>query len=33
MDGDVVLERSGPRGSTFLWTISLETTPAPRTTA
>jgi DNA-binding NarL/FixJ family response regulator/anti-sigma regulatory factor (Ser/Thr protein kinase) len=30
MDGDVVLERSGPRGSTFLWTISLETTPAPR---
>jgi signal transduction histidine kinase len=25
MDGDVVLERSGPDGSTFLWTIPLET--------
>jgi len=24
MDGDVVLERSGPGGSTFLWTIALE---------
>jgi signal transduction histidine kinase len=24
MDGDVVLERSGPDGSTFLWTIALE---------
>jgi two-component system sensor histidine kinase KdpD len=24
MDGDVTLERSGPDGSTFLWTISLE---------
>jgi signal transduction histidine kinase len=23
MDGDVVLERSGPRGSTFLWTVAL----------
>ena len=33
MDGDVVLERSGPRGSTFLWTISLDTTPAPRSAA
>ncbi|HEY7754977.1 MAG TPA: response regulator [Actinomycetota bacterium] len=25
MDGDVVLETSGPDGSTFLWTIALET--------
>src|SRR3990170_4384769 len=25
MDGDVVLESSGPDGSTFLWTIALET--------
>lgn len=25
MDGDVVLESSGPTGSTFLWTIALET--------
>jgi signal transduction histidine kinase len=25
MDGDVVLETSGPQGSTFLWTIALET--------
>ena len=25
MDGDVVLEASGPDGSTFLWTIALET--------
>jgi signal transduction histidine kinase len=25
MDGDVTLERSGPDGSTFLWTIALET--------
>ena len=24
MDGDVVLEASGPQGSTFLWTIALE---------
>ncbi|MGH2637168.1 MAG: sensor histidine kinase, partial [Actinomycetota bacterium] len=24
MDGDVVLEASGPEGSTFLWTIALE---------
>jgi DNA-binding NarL/FixJ family response regulator len=24
MDGDVMLERSGPDGSTFLWTIALE---------
>jgi signal transduction histidine kinase len=24
MDGDVVLEKSGPEGSTFLWTIALE---------
>jgi signal transduction histidine kinase len=24
MDGDVVLETSGPDGSTFLWTIPLE---------
>ncbi|MFL5768348.1 MAG: response regulator [Actinomycetota bacterium] len=32
MDGDVVLERSGPRGSTFLWTISLDATPTPRAT-
>jgi len=24
MDGDVILESSGPGGSTFLWTISLE---------
>jgi signal transduction histidine kinase len=23
MDGDLVLERSGPQGSTFLWTVSL----------
>jgi len=30
MDGDVTLERSGPRGSTFLWTISLDARPAPR---
>ncbi len=25
MDGDVVIETSGPEGSTFLWTIALET--------
>jgi signal transduction histidine kinase len=30
MDGDVTLERSGPRGSTFLWTVSLDSTPGPR---
>jgi signal transduction histidine kinase len=23
MDGDLVLERSGPGGSTFLWTVAL----------
>jgi signal transduction histidine kinase len=23
MDGDLVLERSGPDGSTFLWTVAL----------
>jgi two-component system response regulator DegU len=28
MDGNVVLERSGPDGSTFLWTIALEAQPA-----
>jgi signal transduction histidine kinase len=30
MDGNVVLERSGPDGSTFLWTIALEGEPPPR---
>jgi signal transduction histidine kinase len=33
MDGDVVLERSGPRGSTFLWTITLGPKAEPRPAA
>jgi signal transduction histidine kinase len=33
MDGDVILERSGPRGSTFLWTMSLGVQPGPRPAA
>ncbi|MGZ5352337.1 MAG: ATP-binding response regulator [Actinomycetota bacterium] len=31
MDGDVVLETSGPEGSTFLWTIALEPETPPAT--